>query len=791
MSFVMPSGPCPARILIVDEAPSREAERLNMPLVGMSGKEFDRMLKEAGIVRSVCFATHVSRSCPPMGDAGLLVAQKKKEITSSHALINGKYVTQEVVQGIEILKREIEMCRPNVIIALGNLSLFALTGKWGIMSWRGSVIQTNLELSLDYAPKVIPVIHPKKILQQWSWRQIAVHDLKRCLKESVREGVTPLNYSFLIRPNFIQTTFTLRKLQEEISTTPTKVAVDIETRAGHIACIGLAWNKEEAICIPCMDSKNPEGYWTLGEEAELVFILYKLLTHPNCQVLGQNFSYDAQYIWRHWFFIPNLFQDTMLSQHVCFSNMQKSLGFLSSMYVENHVYWKDEGKEWDGKTGEDQLWRYNCKDCVATYEVAESLQKTVDMMGLRKVHEFQQSLFWPVLETMNRGLRVDQQRRAVFAMELFEELSKREQFFIDVLGYQLNPKSGPQMKELFYEQLNQKEVFNRKTGTVSCDDESLGKIANREPILKPLINAISEYRSLGVFLSTFVRAPLDIDSRIRCSFNIAGTETYRFSSSKNAFGSGLNLQNIPKGGEGDSGLKLPNIRSLFIPDPGQTYFDIDLDSADLRIVAWEADLAEMKAMLAEGKKVYVEVMKEYYHNPSMTKHDKQYGTFKSLCHGMHYLGTPKGLAQRVGLDIHTVEKLYKWYYGKFPGLKKWQDYIKDSVIKKRMVTNIFGYRCYFFDRIEGTIFNQAIAWIPQSTVACLINRGYKNIYDNLKEVRVLLQVHDSLAGTFPTHQTEWCMKRIQEECAIELPYEDRLTIPVGIKSSTRSWGDCG
>gem|GEM_PF-2127351 len=957
------------------------------------------------------------------------------------------------------------------------------------MSWRGSVLQTDLPLALDYQPKVIPTIHPKKILQQWSWRQIAVHDLKRAAKESATPAIKPLNYSFLIRPNYIQTIFVLNKLQTRIEAAPTKLACDIETRAGHIACIGFAWNKEEAICIPLMDAKNPAGYWTLEEETELISRMKALLTHSNCQVLGQNFSYDAQYIWRHWFFIPNLFQDTMLSQHVCFSNMQKSLGFLSSMYVENHVYWKDEGKEWDGKTDEAQLWNYNCKDCVATYEIADSLQKTIGMMNLRKVHTFQQSLWWPVLETMNRGICVDQQRRAVFAMELFEELSKREQFFIDVLGYPLNPKSGPQMKELFYDQLRQKEIFNRKTGNVSCDDESLGKIAAREPILRPLINAISEYRSLGVFLSTFVRAPLDVDSRIRCSFNIAGTETYRFSSSKNAFGSGLNLQNIPKGGAEDSGLTLPNVRSLFVPDPGMEFFDIDLDSADLRIVAWEADLKEMKAMLAEGKKVYVEVMKEYYHDPSMTKHSKEYGTFKSFCHGCltaghevltptgwipiesydetiplmswnkenweakfevpqqftrdlgvhfisvegqsyscemthdhtvpfttdtkmrtckaskipasarlpmcgfykggsqeitirearllaafqangtmdkhgnvmfhfhkdrkmkrmasllegiehtesdvrfyiprraagfadygktagaylltwneealdafidelqhwdgtspgtikchvsstnkdhcewlqtiaklrgygsqltlhrkadtetnrkdlyhltlnnrrycnvssaikssvyettpraiycpttstgfffvrrngkifvtgntHYLGTAKGLAERLGLSVSEVDKLQKWYFGKFPGLRKWHDRMKDSVIKKRMVENVFGYRCYFFDRIEGTIFNQAIAWLPQSTVACIINRGYLNIYNNLKEVQVLLQVHDSLAGQFPANQRDWCMKRIQEECAIELPYAEPLVIPVGIKSSTSSWGACG
>ena len=59
----------------------------------------------------------------------------------------------------------------------------------------------------------------------------------------------------------------------------------------------------------------------------------------------------------------------------------------------------------------------------------------------------------------------------------------------------------------------------------------------------------AQHRSLGVFLSTFCLMPLDTDGRMRCSFNVCGTETMRFSSSENAFGTGGNLQNIPKGEE--------------------------------------------------------------------------------------------------------------------------------------------------------------------------------------------------------------------------------------------------
>jgi hypothetical protein len=78
----------------------------------------------------------------------------------------------------------------------------------------------------------------------------------------------------------------------------------------------------------------------------------------------------------------------------------------------------------------------------------------------------------------------------------------------------------------------------------------------------------------------------------------------------------MNLQNIP---EGDEAEGLPNIRKLFItdeePEPME-FFDIDLDlltSASL----FGKQLSRNEAMLAEGLKPYVEVAKEYYHDPSI------------------------------------------------------------------------------------------------------------------------------------------------------------------------------
>lgn len=790
MKPFMPTGPVPAKIMIIGEAPGAQEEQEGAPFVGSSGQELSRMLQDAGIIRSTCFITNVVRVRPPRNDIGHFIALKKKDITNNHVLIWDKFVLPCVRDGLAQLKQEIEMCRPNVIIACGNTALWALTGKWGITSWRGSLMECGLSLSLDYQPKVIPTYHPAMVLRQWSWRQVGVMDFKKAKRQSTTPTLTRRDYDFIIRPNFETTLNVLAQLYKQAETQVGKLGVDIETRAGHIACLGIAWSDTEAICIPFMCTESAEGYWPVVEEARIIYALYQLLTHPNVEVIGQGYWYDQQYIHKWWHFLTNLTRDTMVTQHSMFANMPKSLAFICSMYLEDYEFWKDEGKEWDAKVPEEQLWRYNCKDSCNTFAVDTVMQGIVKQMGLEDVESFQQALVHPVLNSMLKGIRYDTSKQGMLAMQLQDEIAVREDWLTRILGHPINIRSPKQMATLFYTDLGQAPVRNRKTGSVSCDDEALSKVASREPILIPIIKKIQELRSLGVFLSTFIKAPTDPDGRMRCTYNICGTETYRFSSRKNAFGRGLNLQNIPKGDEDGEDVQLPNVKSLFIPDPGKTFFDIDLDSADLRIVVAESGEADMQQMLDEGHKVYVEVMKEFYNDPTLTKASKQYRTFKGLCHGTHYLGTSKGIAQNLGLGIHEVDKIQKWYFQRFPKIKLWQNDFKDQVIKRRYVENIFGYRCYIWERIAGNVFNEAIAWVPQSTVACIINRGYVALCRDYPEIDVLLQVHDSLAGQFPTHLGDWAKSKIAKSCEVELPYETKTIIPVDVHTSLESWGGC-
>lgn len=790
--MLIPSGPANARLMIVLDCVSYRDLQSNLIL---SDREFDRILSDAGVTRAQTFITALIRDQIPGQDFERLTARIKREITPNHILHDNLHVLPVAMAARDQLLRDIDLVKPKIVLTLGNGAMWALTGKWGVKSWRSSILEATTPGGHNF--HVIPTHPPSYVNAVWKDRNIVIHDVRKAWSHALSaEPLIAPTYNFTIEPTFTQVASCLNSLLAQAEAGPLKLANDIETRGGHIACVGLAWSDLDAICIPFLRANfdtSKVNYWGLEEEESfIIHLLYRLLTHPNCQNIGQNFIYDAQYYYRHFHFIPNFCRDTMIAQHSMFSSMQKGLDFLSSLYCSHHVYWKDDSKDWDPKLGERQLWIYNCMDCVRTFEIDNVQQSAIDNFPnwpeLRSVHDFQQSLFHPVLQTMITGIRVNHSSKASLSAELATAIEARNQWLESVLEHPLNIKSPLQMKDLFYRELAQKPIISRKTGSPTCDDAALDRIAQREPLLRQVCSTIRELRSLNVFRSTFLEAPVDVDDRMRCSFNIAGTETYRFSSRENAFGSGLNLQNIPSGDEAEG---LPNVRKLFITDPETEFFDIDLDSADLRVVVWESDCKEMKQMFAEGLKPYVEIAKEYYHDASITKHHPSYKLFKALCHGTNYLGTPSGLANRIGLLTGEIERIQKWYYQKFPEIKIWQDDLCAFLRSHRYVQNVFGYRIHFFDRIEGTVFNQAVAAIPQSTVGCLINRGYRNLHQHEPDIQVLLQVHDSLAGQYPIAIRDSAQSRIIQQCSVPLPYPDEeLIIPVGIKTSTISWGDC-
>jgi DNA polymerase-1 len=322
-------------------------------------------------------------------------------------------------------------------------------------------------------------------------------------------------------------------------------------------------------------------------------------------------------------------------------------------------------------------------------------------------------------------------------------------------------------------------------------------------------------RSIGVFLSTFINAELDSDGRMRCSFSIAGPTTFRFSSSENAFGSGMNLQNIPvaakekvKGGEY---VKLPNVRKLFIPDPGYTFYDMDLDRADMQVVAAEAQLTgdnALRAILDKGLDLHCISAAEIFNikgippdelyeaHPNYKEHrakitEANRNKTKNGGHATNYGVGDYKLAQTLGITVQEAGDFRARWFGVFPGIKHWHLRTEENATKRGFVENRFGARLNVLGRFD---LPECLAWVPQSTVAGVINRAFLAIdaAEQRGEIsnQVLIQVHDSLAGQFLTEKTDRELEAMRQLARVAVPYEKELIIPVGINISKISWGHC-
>lgn len=772
-------GPEKAQVLVVGEAPGEKEDEQLLPFVGASGFELNKMLMDARFVSSAARMTNVLKFRPHDNNITLAFPKSKKAAAEVGApSYRGRYCHPLVIQGLDELSKEVRACEPRIIIAVGGHALWALTGKEGVDSWRGSEL-TWIE---DGKTPVVPIYHPAAILRAWDLRHVTIHDLKKA-NEILQFGLTPPPpWHFTLRPNF-------QAVMEYLAKLPKRIAVDVETRSHHIVCIGIAVSKLDAICIPFV-TKYGTPYWSEEEEFAIIERLREIMHEESgFEIIGQNFEYDAQFFARDLLVHPKIEFDTMLAQHALFPGTPKDLSYLSSIYCPYHVHWKDDGKEWDPALHtEEQFWSYCCTDCVKTFEIMEAQEGLLEKHKLRPQADFLVKRLWPkVVNMMLRGVRVNPVEKLKAATELEDAIKVRQDWLDFVVGYELNVSSTPQMKDFFHRQMGVKPKKNRKTKNISLDKHILKEVGETYTILLPLVETIEEIRSLRVFLQTFARAPLDWDGRMRCSFNIGGTETFRFSSDQNPFGSGTNLQNIPKG-DRSSTMKMPNMRKLFIPDEGYTICEIDLAGADAQVVAWEADDKMWKAAFRAGLKVHAVNAKDIFGELAGPdgKAEPYYTRTKGGGHATNYCGKPPTVAKALGIHVAEAQAFQDKWFARHPGVLKWHGRTEQNLATTRSVKNAFGFRRYYFERVEDLL-PEAVAWVPQSTIAIVANTILCNLEENT-DAQLLLQVHDSVVFQVKTETLVESLREIHKHVLITIPYPDPLIIKLGLKASNVSWG---
>lgn len=708
--------------------------------------------------------------------------------------VQGGFASAELLKAqAELLATLDQLPQEPTVLACGELALWALTGEDDCWLKRGSIYQ-SVPLPSGKRLKVICTLSPAKLQAAWDMREVVKRDIERAVTESRRPGGFRWpDWHFTLQAGLHVYTEMLNGLYARLQAGPLRLGVDIETIRHEIACIGIAWSPLEALCIPIRTSFE---YWSVEEELLLISLVRQVLEHPNARIVGQNFHYDSQYLSLKWGIAPRCTDDTMVAQHLLFLGMPKTLYFIASLYCDFYQYWKDDLKDYKkAPTDDNKFFSYNCRDCCYTLEAMNVLDRLLDRTpGMREKYNERMRELWPtVLRMTLRGVRVNTKMREKLSIDLLHAAMARQEFLDTVIGRPFNPQSPKQMREFFYNEMGVKPQKSRITKKPSLGAEILQQMPEDYPLLAPITDTIIEMRSLKTFRSTFIESPLDDDARVRSFFAMCGTETTRFASGENAFGRGMNLQNVSKGDRARTRLAMPNVREMFVPDPGFMIVDIDLAGADAQVVAWEANDPTMKQLFKEKKtKIAAFAAREIFGTAAGSdgKTEPYYTRAKMGGHATNYGAWPTTVAKALGISVHEADKFQKKWFGVFPGILQWHTRIQRDLDQRQEVINAFGYRKHFFGRTDKAL-PEALAWGPQSTVAVVTNKALAIIDQEFDMVQLLMQVHDSIVFQLLRELVEAIVPQVLKRAEIVIPYPDPLIIPWGCKYSSRSWGECG
>ena len=743
-----------AKIALVGEAWGATEARLHEPFVGLAGQKLNSVLSSVGILRSDCYITNVLALHPAKNNIKLHLDLSRKQPKMSDTYI------QERAN----LIKELAQCSANVIVALGNTALFTLTGKRGILKWRGSILRSLPEFG---SRKVIPTIHPRALITDPSLKVLATYDFMRIKSESETPDLANPYPTMYLENTYNE----ILEILQYINSQCKYVGFDIETYQFQISHISLAYNNK-SICIPFLTDYSP--VWTTNQEAVIWLYLAKILENPFIVKVAHNSVFDITMLYRLYQIVPKPIEDTMIAQAIVFPDLKKDLGTVTSMYTKI-PYYKFLGRDYFKSHSSEILFRrYNALDSFTCLQAHFELQYLLKATKSMEVYSRQLALVYPLVFMSAYGIPVNTAKLDSMRKDCENLIKSLSTQLRSYMGAEINFGSPQQLMSYFYTQKRVKPYTHN--GRLTIDGKALQRIARLGHKEAELLLSL---RHSSKMLSTYYNAKLDSDARFRCSYNPVGTAQGRISSSKTVFGTGGNLQNQP-----------PEMKHCFYADTGYIAFDIDLSQAENRVVAYVSDDYAMKEAFESHVDIHTRTASLIFDKPAqeITPEERSWG--KRANHGLNYGMGYKLFALYYSIKENDAKYIVNRYHQIYPGVKRWHQRIKEQLHKDGTLVNcapFFRRRTFRSGWTEKT-YKIAYSFIPQSTVADIINWwGVCYLYYRLADTPIILlnQVHDSIVFELPCTMFPEDMASILRQVISQLEhpisYQGReFTIPAEI-----------
>ncbi len=732
-------GNLQSSVAIVAEAPGEREVQQRVPLIGGSGKYLWDVLRKDRVTRNDVYITNVVKRKLVSAADGHDLNERQGKLTLTK---------QERAIWRHILWQELSRL-PNLqyVVALGSYALQALVGYDAITKARGSVFPIDID---GHRVQVLATYNPAHVMREPRMEIVFRMDLNKL--QRLKQGTFHVPHiDAHINPTVTEAIDVLHHAR----TITTPLAYDIETMAGETACVGFASTNEMGICINFRS--QGENHYTLEQERQIRVELQALLSNTAVQFVAQNGHYDATWLWfkdrisvhAHWF-------DTMLAHHFLYPGLPHDLGFITAQYTD-HPYYKDDGQLWREEGDIDAFWRYNVTDCCITRMVSEKMEQELRDAGLHeRFHNHVMRLQPELVQMTINGVSVDERLQSKFADELGRSLNDaravcqvKARASTGIPDYEFNPRSPHQLAKLFFEDLH---LVGRGTSTDRENRDRMRRHPRTPSGARELIAAIDQYLLEAKFVSTYVNAVPDDDGRWRCAYKQTGVQSApgRLSSSQTAWGSGLNMQNIPEQAKG-----------MFVAPPGWEFSYYDMSQIEARIVAFLADIPVWKQQFEQARlhpgtyDAHCALASTMFKVPyeQVPKYDRDGAgqptiryVAKRCRHGLNYRMAPDKLATVTGLSAVEAEQAYRLYHMATPEITVWWDDLVALVRRDRAITTCLGRRWMLMERWDEAALDSIVAFEPQS-----INGDHTSsvIYlcHNDPEwpptARILINVHDA------------------------------------------------
>ncbi len=155
---VLGSGPTPARLMFIGEAPGRTEDLQGKPFVGQAGKVLNDILRQAGLKRREIYITNIVK-CRPTDEKGDNRPPTKEEITTCSAY----------------LETEIKQVNPLLICSLGGSALSYFLPQTKISAVHGRTQQWDD--GYGKTRMLIPLYHPAVAIYNRSMLPTLVKDM--------------------------------------------------------------------------------------------------------------------------------------------------------------------------------------------------------------------------------------------------------------------------------------------------------------------------------------------------------------------------------------------------------------------------------------------------------------------------------------------------------------------------------------------------------------------------------------------------------------------------------------